>query len=36
MYRRATGGSIEGVLPKLPDAELNVTQSIGNVGNVCL
>lgn len=31
---RATGGSIEGVLPKLPDAELNVTQSIGNVGNM--
>lgn len=34
MRRRATGGSIEGILPKLSDQELNVTQSINNTGNV--
>jgi hypothetical protein len=32
--RRATGGSIANILPRLSDAELNVTQSIGNDGNV--
>jgi alpha,alpha-trehalase len=31
---RATGGAIEGVLPRLSDKELNVTQSVGNTGNV--
>ncbi|KAG7088886.1 hypothetical protein E1B28_012833 [Marasmius oreades] len=30
----ATGGSIPGILPKLSDAELNVTQSVGNTGNM--
>ncbi|KXN82841.1 Trehalase [Leucoagaricus sp. SymC.cos] len=30
----ATGGSIEGILPRLSDAELNVTQSINNNGNM--
>ncbi|GBE85141.1 glycoside hydrolase family 37 protein [Sparassis crispa] len=30
----ATGGSIPGVLPRLSDAELNVTQSINNTGNI--
>ncbi|KAJ7660450.1 Six-hairpin glycosidase-like protein [Mycena rosella] len=29
----ATGGSIPGVLPRLSDAELNVTQSTANTGN---
>lgn len=33
--RHATGGSIDGILPRLSDAELNVTLSIGNTGNVC-
>lgn len=32
--RQATGGSIPGVIPRLSDAELNVTQSINNTGNV--
>ena len=32
----ATGGSIPGLLPQLPDSELNVTGSIGNTGNVCI
>ncbi|KAJ7644707.1 glycoside hydrolase family 37 protein [Roridomyces roridus] len=31
---RATGGSIPGILPRLSDAELNVTQSVGNTGNM--
>lgn len=31
---RATGGSIPGVLPRLSDQELNVTQSVNNTGNV--
>ncbi|KAJ6624408.1 trehalase [Mycena sp. CBHHK59/15] len=30
----ATGGSIPGVLPRLSDAELNVTQSTTNTGNM--
>ncbi|KAL5519820.1 hypothetical protein ACEPAG_1480 [Sanghuangporus baumii] len=30
----ATGGSIPGVLPRLSDAELNVTQSVNNTGNM--
>ncbi|CCM03727.1 uncharacterized protein FIBRA_05873 [Fibroporia radiculosa] len=30
----ATGGSIPGVLPRLSDQELNVTQSINNTGNM--
>ena len=30
----ATGGSIPGVLPRLSDQELNVTQSVNNTGNV--
>ncbi|KAF5346662.1 hypothetical protein D9758_013212 [Tetrapyrgos nigripes] len=30
----ATGGSIEGILPKLSDQELNVTNSVGNTGNM--
>ncbi|KIP05208.1 glycoside hydrolase family 37 protein [Phlebiopsis gigantea 11061_1 CR5-6] len=30
----ATGGSIPGVLPRLSDAELNVTQSTNNTGNM--
>ena len=34
LNRHATGGSIPGVLPRLPDAQLNVTQSINNHGNV--
>lgn len=33
-HRRATGGSIPGVVPRLSDAELNVTQSVNNTGNV--
>lgn len=33
--RHATGGSIPGVLPRLSEAELNVTQSTNNTGNVC-
>ena len=32
--RHATGGSISGVLDRLSDAELNVTQSVNNTGNV--
>lgn len=32
--RHATGGSILGLLPKLSDQQLNVTQSINNTGNV--
>jgi alpha,alpha-trehalase len=32
----ATGGSIPGILPRLSDQELNVTQSVNNTGNVCL
>ncbi|KAK7025562.1 hypothetical protein VNI00_015915 [Paramarasmius palmivorus] len=31
---RATGGSIDGVLPRLSDAELNVTQSVNQNGNI--
>jgi alpha,alpha-trehalase len=31
---RATGGSIEGIVPRLSDAELNVTQSVNNTGNM--
>lgn len=30
----ATGGTIPGVLPRLSDAELNVTQSVNNTGNM--
>ncbi|PCH40416.1 glycoside hydrolase family 37 protein [Wolfiporia cocos MD-104 SS10] len=30
----ATGGSIPGILPRLSDAELNVTQSVNNTGNM--
>ncbi|KAJ4482484.1 glycoside hydrolase family 37 protein [Lentinula aciculospora] len=30
----ATGGSISGLLPRLSDAELNVTQSVNNTGNM--
>ncbi|KIY52470.1 glycoside hydrolase family 37 protein, partial [Fistulina hepatica ATCC 64428] len=30
----ATGGSISGILPRLSDAELNVTNSINNTGNM--
>ncbi|KAF8158436.1 trehalase [Crassisporium funariophilum] len=30
----ATGGSIPGILARLPDAQLNVTQSITNTGNM--
>ena len=33
---RATGGSIPGIVPKLSDAELNVTGSVGNNGHVNL
>lgn len=32
--RHATGGSIPGLLPRLSDAELQVTQSQNNTGNV--
>ncbi|KAJ7480557.1 glycoside hydrolase family 37 protein [Mycena latifolia] len=32
--RHATGGSIPGLLPRLSDAELNVTQSTTNTGNM--
>ena len=32
--RHATGGQIPGVLPRLSDAELNVTLSQNNTGNV--
>ena len=35
-HRHATGGSIPGLLPRLSDQELNVTQSINNTGNVIL
>ncbi|KAJ3558853.1 hypothetical protein NP233_g11413 [Leucocoprinus birnbaumii] len=31
---RATGGSIPGVVQRLSDAELNVTQSVNNTGNM--
>ncbi|KAI0088616.1 glycoside hydrolase [Irpex rosettiformis] len=31
---RATGGSIPGVIPRLSDQELNVTQSVNNTGNM--
>ena len=34
LRRHATGGSISGILPRLSDAELNVTQSQNNTGNV--
>ncbi|KAJ3829344.1 trehalase [Lentinula raphanica] len=30
----ATGGSISGLLPRLSDTELNVTQSVNNTGNM--
>ena len=30
----ATGGEIQGLLPRLSDQELNVTQSVSNTGNV--
>ncbi|KDQ62129.1 glycoside hydrolase family 37 protein [Jaapia argillacea MUCL 33604] len=30
----ATGGSLPGILPRLSDAELNVTQSVNNTGNM--
>ncbi|KAJ3518159.1 hypothetical protein NLJ89_g25 [Agrocybe chaxingu] len=30
----ATGGSIEGILPRLPDDQLNVTHSVNNNGNM--
>ncbi|KAG7444163.1 glycoside hydrolase [Guyanagaster necrorhizus] len=30
----ATGGEIPGILPRLSDAELNVTQSVNNTGNM--
>ena len=30
----ATGGEIQGLLPRLSDQELNVTQSVNNTGNV--
>ncbi|KAG5645457.1 hypothetical protein DXG03_006002 [Asterophora parasitica] len=32
--RHATGGSIEGLVPRLPDNQLNVTDSITNTGNI--
>jgi alpha,alpha-trehalase len=32
--RHATGGSISGLLPRLSDQQLNVSQSINNTGNV--
>src|SRR6266481_1990360 len=32
--RYATGGSIPGLLPRLSDQQLNVSQSINNTGNV--
>lgn len=32
--RHATGGSIPGMLPQLPPAQLNLTGSINNTGNV--
>ena len=32
----ATGGEIPGLLPRLSDQELNVTQSVNNTGNVRL
>ena len=35
-HRRATGGSIPSLLPRLSDAELNVTESVNNTGNVCI
>jgi alpha,alpha-trehalase len=36
MDRHATGGSIPGLLPRLPDDQLNVTLSINNTGIVSL
>lgn len=30
----ATGGSIPGLLPQLPTSELNITDSVGNTGNM--
>ncbi|KAH7884995.1 glycoside hydrolase family 37 protein [Phlebopus sp. FC_14] len=30
----ATGGSIPGLLPRLPDSQLNLTNSVGNTGNM--
>ena len=33
-HRRATGGSIPSLLPRLSDAELSVTESVNNTGNV--
>lgn len=30
----ATGGSISGLLPQLPTSELNITNSVGNTGNM--
>lgn len=30
----ATGGSIPGLLPQLPTSELNITNSVGNTGNM--
>jgi len=32
---QATGGSIPSLLPRLPDSQLNLTDSVGNTGNVC-
>lgn len=32
--RYSTGGSIPNILPQLSEQELNVTQSVGNTGNV--
>jgi hypothetical protein len=34
LIRYATGGSISGLLPRRPNNELNVTNSINNTGNV--
>jgi hypothetical protein len=36
LQRHATGGEIPGLLPKLSPAELNVTQSANNTGNVTI
>ncbi|KIJ59066.1 glycoside hydrolase family 37 protein [Hydnomerulius pinastri MD-312] len=30
----ATGGSIPGLLPQLPESQLNITNSVGNTGNM--
>ena len=32
--RLATGGSLPGLVPQLPAAQLNLTHSIGNTGNM--